>query len=52
MKEAGAFSSFEQDSLYGIKDAAFDVYVKYKIDKQDTILVTSKQNVTVDGNPR
>ncbi|HEY7228078.1 MAG TPA: PsbP-related protein [Nitrososphaeraceae archaeon] len=49
MKDGGAFASFKQDSSYGIKNAPFDVYVKHKIDEQDGMKVTSKENGTVDN---
>jgi hypothetical protein len=49
MKDRGAFASFKQDSSYGIKNAPFDVYVKYKIDKQNGMKVTSKENGTIDN---
>ena len=49
MKDGGAFASFKQDSSYGIKNAPFDVYVKHKIDEQDGMTVTSKENGTIDN---
>ena len=49
MKDEGAYSSFTQEWDYPIKNAPLDVFVKYKIDKQDAINVTSKQNATI-GN--
>jgi hypothetical protein len=49
MKDGGAFSSFEQDRTFPIKNADFDLYVKYKIDRQDGMQVTSKQNGTIDN---
>lgn len=51
MKDEGAFASFEQERNFPIKNAGFDVYVKYKIDRQDGINVTSKENVTLDNEP-
>jgi hypothetical protein len=51
MHEGGAFASFEQDWLYGIKNAGFDVCVKYKIGKQNAISVTSQENLTIDNEP-
>ena len=50
MKNGGAFASCKQDSSYGIKDAPFDVYVKDKIDKQNGMKVTSKENGTIDSD--
>lgn len=49
MKDEGAFASFEQEMNFPIKNAGFDVYVKYKIDRQDGMNVTSKMNVTLDN---
>ncbi len=49
MKVGGAFASFKQDSSYGIKNAPFDVYVRDKIDQQDGMKVTSKENGTIDN---
>ena len=49
LEHEGAYSSFDYDWLYGIRNAAFDVYVKYKIDHQDGMKVTSEQNVTIDN---
>ena len=49
MKEEGAFSSFEMKWDYRIKNAPLDLFVKYEIDKQDGIQVTSRQNVTIDN---
>jgi hypothetical protein len=49
MKEEGAFASFEQEMKFPIKNAGFDVYVKYKIDRQDGMNVTSEQNLTLDN---
>lgn len=51
MKDKGAFVSFEQDTNFPIKNAGFDVYVQYKIDRQDGMNVTSKENVTLDDEP-
>jgi hypothetical protein len=47
----GVFAYFIQDAYYPIKNAGLDLFVKYQIDKQDAINVTSKQNVTIDGEP-
>jgi hypothetical protein len=49
MKDEGAFASFEQERNFPIKNAGFDVYVTYNIDRQDGMNVTSKQNVTLDN---
>ena len=49
MKDEGAFASFEQERNIPIKNADFDVYVNYKIDRQDGMNVTSKENVTLDN---
>ena len=49
MKAGGAFASFKQDSSYPIKNAPFDVYVKDKIDQQNGMKVTSKENGTIDS---
>jgi hypothetical protein len=49
MKDEGAFASFEQERNFPIKNADFDVYVSYKIDIQDGLNVTSKENVTLDN---
>ena len=49
MKDEGAFVSFEQERNFPIKNADFDVYVNYKIDRQDGMNVTSKENVTLDN---
>ncbi|MDW0138606.1 MAG: hypothetical protein QOK86_02575 [Nitrososphaeraceae archaeon] len=49
MKDEGAFASFEQERNFPIKNADFDVYVNYKIDRQDGMNVTSKENVTLDN---
>jgi PsbP-like protein len=49
MKDEGAFASFELERNFPIKNAGFDVYVKYKIDRQDGMNVTSRQNVTLDN---
>lgn len=49
MKDEGAFASFEQERNFPIKNAGFDVYAKYKIDRQDGMNVTSKENVTLDN---
>ena len=49
MKDGGAFSSFEQDKTFPIKNADFDLYVKYKIDRQNGMQVTSKKNGTIDN---
>jgi hypothetical protein len=49
MKDEGAFASFEQERNFPIKNAGFDVYVKYNIDRQDGMNVTSNQNVTLDN---
>lgn len=49
MKDGGAFATFKQDSSYGIKNAPFDVYVKYEIDQQDGMKVISKENTTIDN---
>jgi hypothetical protein len=49
MKNGGAFASFKQDSSYAIKNAPFDVYVRDKIEQQDGMKVTSKENGTIDG---
>ena len=49
MKDEGAFASFEQERNFPIKNADFDVYVNYKIDRQDGMNVTSKGNVTLDN---
>ena len=49
MKDGGAFATFKQDSSYGIKNAPFDVYVKYEIDQQDGMKVMSKENGTIDN---
>ena len=49
MKDEGAFASFEQERNFPIKNAGFDVYVKYKIDRQDGMNVTSRENVTLDN---
>ena len=49
MKDGGAFATFKQDSSYGIKNAPFDVYVKYEIDQQDEMKVMSKENTTIDN---
>lgn len=48
MKDEGAFASFTKDRNFPIKNAGFDVYVKYKINIQDGMNVTSKENVTLD----
>ena len=49
MKNGGAFASFKQDSSYAIKNAPFDVYVRDKIEQQDGMKVTAKENGTIDG---
>jgi hypothetical protein len=49
MKAGGAFASFKQDSSYPIKNAPFDVYLKDKIDQQNGMKVTSKENGTIDS---
>ena len=49
MKDEGAFASFKQERNFPIKNAGFDVYVTYNIDRQDGMNVTSKQNVTLDN---
>ena len=49
MKDEGAFASFEQERNFPIKNAGFDAYVQYKIDRQDGMNVTSRQNVTLDN---
>lgn len=49
MKDEGAFASFEQEMNFPIKNAGFEVYIKYKIDRQDGMNVTSKENVTLDN---
>lgn len=49
MIDEGAFASFEQERNFPIKNAGFDVYVKYNIDRQDGMNVTSNQNVTLDN---
>jgi len=51
MKDEGAFASFGQELGYGIKNAPFELYVKYKIDRQTEMNVTSRQNVTIHGEP-
>jgi hypothetical protein len=51
MNETGAVASLEQDTGFSIKNAGLDLYVKYKIDKQSGINVTSRQNTTIDGEP-
>lgn len=48
MKDEGAFASFTKDRNFPIKNAGFDVYVKYKINIQDGMNVTSKENVTLE----
>lgn len=48
IKDEGAFASFTKDRNFPIKNAGFDVYVKYKINIQDGMNVTSKENVTLD----
>ena len=47
--DTGAVASFEQDWLFPIKNAGLDLYVKFKVDKQNAMQVTSKQNVTIDN---
>ena len=49
MRDEGAFASFEQERNFPIKNAGLDVYVKYMIDRQDGMNVTSKENVTLDN---
>lgn len=49
MKDEGAFASFGQEMNFPIKNAGFDVYVKYKIDRQDGMNITSEKNVTLDN---
>lgn len=51
MKGEGAYASFTQDWLYEIKNAGLDLYVESQIDEQTGMNVTSKQNVTIDGEP-
>jgi hypothetical protein len=51
MKQGGVVSTFEQKSDFGIKNAGLDLFVKYEIDKQSAINVTSKQNATIDNEP-
>lgn len=50
IKDGGAYSTFEEDWKYSIKNAGLDLYVKYEIDKQDGMSVTSIQNVTMTMN--
>lgn len=49
MRDEGAFASFEQERNFPIKNAGLDAYVKYMIDRQDGMNVTSKENVTLDN---
>jgi hypothetical protein len=52
MKDGGAYSTFSPEKWeYQIKNAGLDLFVKYKIDKQDAINVTAIQNLTIDGEP-
>ena len=50
MKDGGAASTIKQDWLFPIENAGFDLYVKYRIDEQIGMNVTSKQNVTIDND--
>jgi PsbP-like protein len=51
MNDTGAVASFSQEWLFPIKNAGLDLFVKYKIDKQTGINVTSQQNLTIDNEP-
>jgi hypothetical protein len=51
MHKEGAYSSFDKDLDFGIKNAGLDLFVKYHIDKQDAIQVKSQENVTIDNEP-
>lgn len=49
LEKEGAYSTFEKDWNFPIKNAGLDLYVKFNIDKQDGMKVVTQENVTIDN---
>jgi len=47
IEDGGAFAQFTQDTVYRIKNAPLESYVKYKIDNLGILNITSQQYTTV-----